>query len=452
MRGALEAAGFDVMLIENADYRRMHRAIVDFGDKLNVGAVGLFYYSGHGIQFDGANYMVPVDAELSKKAYAKSEAVNLNDVLDRMGAAGNGLNIVVLDACRNNPFPAFAKAASRGLAVTQAPGGTYIAYATAPNDVATDGDGRNSPFTVALAQTLALPGLELDKLFKAVRTKVYNATGKRQLPWSSSSVQGDFYFHAPLKTAAVNPPPGPSGAEESKPVLARDIDDQLRDRGRTRRGWLGVSIQTVTAGVVSSFGLDKARGALVSAVSEGGHQAGRCDSGIQRARSRCHADAAAHRRRDQDRQQGCGETVAARPDSRNGRGDWRVGGGRKVKRLDIYRSANILVSQHGDDAPIHSAMRADDLLEKGDMDGYAVWKRIVETVKRAIGQGAQRGRALALPRSRFKLLSIARFGNICAYYRCGETCRSAMLRMKAGTIGAGAQSRPVGSGSTTTRA
>ena len=145
----------------------------------------------------------------------------------------------VLDACRNNPFPAFEKAASHGLAVTQAPGGTYIAYATAPNDVATGGDGRHSPFTMALAQTLTLPGLELDKVFKTVRSKVYNATGKRQLPWSSSSVQGDFYFHAPLKTAAVNSPPEPSGAEKSKPVLARDIDDQLRDRGRTRRGWLG---------------------------------------------------------------------------------------------------------------------------------------------------------------------------------------------------------------------
>ena len=222
MRRALKAAGFDVMLVENADYQRMRKAIIDFGNKLSVDTVGLFYYSGHGIQFDGANFMVPVDAKLAKKDYVAVEAVNLNDVLARMGAAENRLNIVVLDACRNNPFPAFEKAASRGLAVTPAPGGTYIAYATAPDDVATDGTGRNSPFTAALAQTLGTVGLELDSVFKTVRDKVYTVTAKRQLPWSSSSVRGDFYFHRPMQTGGR---PDPNRQAAATWAVIKDSQD-----------------------------------------------------------------------------------------------------------------------------------------------------------------------------------------------------------------------------------
>ena len=197
MRDSLRRAGFKVTMVRDAGILKMRKAIIDFGNALDAGAVGLFYYSGHGIQLAGANYMVPVDAMLRKRDYAAVEAVNLNEVLTRMGAAENRLNIVILDACRNNPFPSFKKAASRGLAVTQAPGGTYIAYATGPGSVADDGDGRNSPFTTALASTIGERGLHLDGVFNKVRAKVMAATKNAQTPWSSSSVTGDFYFHLP---------------------------------------------------------------------------------------------------------------------------------------------------------------------------------------------------------------------------------------------------------------
>ena len=199
MRDSLRRAGFKVTMVRDAGILKMRKAIIDFGNALNAGAVGLFYYSGHGIQLGGANFMVPVDAELRRRDYASIEAVNLNEVLTRMGAAEIRLNIVILDACRNNPFPSFKKAASRGLAVTQAPGGTYIAYATGPGSVADDGDGRNSPFTTALASTIGEPGLHLDGVFNKVRAQVMAATKNAQTPWSSSSVTGDFYFHLPTQ-------------------------------------------------------------------------------------------------------------------------------------------------------------------------------------------------------------------------------------------------------------
>ena len=195
MRRTLKGAGFEVTMVLDAGDKALRKAVIDFGLRLEDADVGLFYYAGHGIQLDGANYLVPIDAKLARRDYLEIEALNVNNVLKRMGAAGNRLNIVVLDACRNNPFPAFSRAPTRGLAVTRAPSGTYIAYATRPGDVAVDGQGANSPFTAALARALPTRGASLEQVFKQVRAEVRRRTGGEQIPWTSSSIEGEFFFH-----------------------------------------------------------------------------------------------------------------------------------------------------------------------------------------------------------------------------------------------------------------
>ncbi|MBM3540371.1 MAG: hypothetical protein FJX55_21430, partial [Alphaproteobacteria bacterium] len=216
--GALGELGFEVIARYNASARDMRRAVIEFGEKIERGGVGLFYYAGHGVQMGGRNYLLPVDAEIEREAHVESEAVDVAAVLGRMEGARNRINIVILDACRNNPYERRFRSASRGLAVTPAPSGTYIAYATAPGEVAEDGAGTNSSFTTALLGAMRKPGLTLDDLFKDVRAGVHAATGGRQVPWSSSSIIGDFYFRpgtavepprpAPAPPVASLPPPG----------------------------------------------------------------------------------------------------------------------------------------------------------------------------------------------------------------------------------------------------
>ena len=165
----LRALGFDVSAHTNLDQNGMKKAIIDFGRALEAGGVGLFYYAGHGIQHQGRNYMVPLGADIADEAYIDVEAVDVNRVLAGMEAAKNRLNIVVLDACRNNPFEGRFRSQSRGLAQLSAPTGTFIAYATGPGDVAEDGAGVNSSFTAALVSRLGTEGVALETVFKGVR-------------------------------------------------------------------------------------------------------------------------------------------------------------------------------------------------------------------------------------------------------------------------------------------
>ena len=191
---ALRAAGFEVMLKLDVDRDEMLRAAIDFGSSLRDGGVGLFYYAGHAVQVDGNNYLIPLGAEIDREDYVPLEAVDVNQILGRMGGADNRLNIVVLDACRNNPFRGISRGVARGLAQTLAPSGTYIAYSAAPGQVALDGDGRNSPYTAGLLDMMTRPGLPLEEVFKGVRVKVLASTQEKQTPWTSSSITGDFYF------------------------------------------------------------------------------------------------------------------------------------------------------------------------------------------------------------------------------------------------------------------
>lgn len=193
----LEGLGFQVTLAEDASQIAMKRAIAQFGRDLREAgeqATGLFYYAGHGVQSFGNNYLLPVDVALADAADLDLMAVEAQSVLRQMASARNRTNIVILDACRNNPFEQVADLDESGLAEMKAPTGTFLAYATAPGDVALDGEGENSPFTEALAREITVPGQPVEQMFKQVRRAVLELSGGRQTPWDTSSLVSDFVF------------------------------------------------------------------------------------------------------------------------------------------------------------------------------------------------------------------------------------------------------------------
>lgn len=194
MSEQLEALGFDVIKGINLNQKQMKKKISAFGKQLKKGGTGLFYYAGHGMQVQGNNYLIPVESVIQSEEDVEYEAVNAGRVLAQMDAAKNGLNIVILDACRDNPFARSFRSSSKGLAYMDAPGGTMIAYATAPGSVASDGAGNNGLYTSELVKEMAIPGKRIEDIFKKVRTKVRLQTENRQIPWESSSLEGDFYF------------------------------------------------------------------------------------------------------------------------------------------------------------------------------------------------------------------------------------------------------------------
>jgi hypothetical protein len=192
----LKKLGFEVMLYTDAKQADMLRDIRSFGEKLAAKkGVGLFYFAGHGIQMNGNNYLIPVDAVIEKEQDVELESVNLMRVMGELEYAQNETNIVILDACRNNPFArSFRSGGTSGLATTMAPQGTMIAYATAPGSVASDGSGDNGLYTQELLNALEQPGLKIEDLFKKVRTNVFEKSYKQQVPWENSSLFSDFYF------------------------------------------------------------------------------------------------------------------------------------------------------------------------------------------------------------------------------------------------------------------
>jgi uncharacterized caspase-like protein len=226
MSSALKQTGFTVITVLDADQKKMKRAIVEFGEKLsNAGpkATGLFYYAGHGIQVKGINYLVPIDAHIEKEADVSIESLTADDVMEQMEFASNAVNIIVLDACRNNPVSRSMRSATRGLAPMQSDSvrGTFIAYSTAPGSVAADGSGDNSPYSQALAKAIVQPGLGIEEIFRDVRGQVMQATEEKQIPWDSSSLTAPFFFSpngGAAKPASVTntPAAAPSNAEREK--------------------------------------------------------------------------------------------------------------------------------------------------------------------------------------------------------------------------------------------
>ena len=206
MSAQLQKLGFTVILKRDANLRGMEDALTDFGDRLKQGGVGLFYYAGHGLQVGGVNYLVPVEARISQESDIRHETLDLGKVINEMANTNNGLNIVILDACRGNPYyPGFRNVA-RGLAgVSSAPVGMFISYSTGTNQVARDGEGKNSPYTRVLLENIAQPGLTINKVFMNVRSKLMKETG--QAPWELSSLDREFFFvpGSPERLAAAVP-------------------------------------------------------------------------------------------------------------------------------------------------------------------------------------------------------------------------------------------------------
>ncbi|MBI5164550.1 MAG: tol-pal system protein YbgF [Magnetospirillum sp.] len=210
MERELKAAGFDTTLKVNTGRREMLAAINEFSGRLSAGAVGLFYYAGHGIQARERNYLIPVDAQVESEDDLEADGIEAAKVLRGMEEARNHLNIVILDACRDNPLPKSGRSGARGLAVMPASTGIFIAYATGPGQIAQDGDkGANGVFTGELVKALREPGLKIEDVFKRAATGVRERTGGKQVPWTQASIQGDFYF----RPGAVRPDPVAGGAD-----------------------------------------------------------------------------------------------------------------------------------------------------------------------------------------------------------------------------------------------
>ncbi len=204
MAAALQSVGFEVIRYENQTLAGMKKAINEFGLKLRDYEVGLFYYAGHGIQHKGLNYMIPVEADLQAAEQIEFDCVAADRVLAYMETASSKVNIIILDACRNNPFERSwsRNTAGSGLALMNAPKGTFIAYATAPGRVASDGESANGLYTSILLKYLNDPALTIEQVFKKVRTEVTEKSAGQQIPWETTSLTGgDFYF-AP-KTSPV---------------------------------------------------------------------------------------------------------------------------------------------------------------------------------------------------------------------------------------------------------
>lgn len=232
MARVLRDVGFEVLSGVNQNKRQMETLIREFGNKLANGGVGLFYYAGHGIQVNGENYLVPIEADIPEEDEVSYSAVPVNLVLRKMATANNDLNIVILDACRNNPFArswrTFRSGENNdGLAKITPPTGTLVLYATEPGKVASDGDGRNGLFTEALLKNIKKPNLEYDQMVRAVSADVWQKSNKQQLPWKEGNSLQDFYFVKGGANVVTNPIPTDKPNEPT--IVAKDRAAQERE-------------------------------------------------------------------------------------------------------------------------------------------------------------------------------------------------------------------------------
>lgn len=235
--GALAATGFQVIKLENADQEQMLHGIERFDQAIRQGGVGVFYFAGHGVQIRGDNFLIPVNIKMEREEEIRAHAVAAQEVLDRMASAGNRLNLMFLDACRNDPFARGSRGGKRGLAAMDAALGTLISFATAPGQFAEDGEGANSAYSKHLAAAIKIEGLRLEDVLKRVRAGVRLATEGRQITWDSSSIEGDFFFVPPgglpqtaAKTVDVVPPSDAVAAAQVRSGAARNMPSDAESR------------------------------------------------------------------------------------------------------------------------------------------------------------------------------------------------------------------------------
>src|SRR6516162_159235 len=224
----LADSGFEVTTAADLSREEMNGKVGDFAATIAAkgpDTVALVFYAGHGLQIDGENFLVPVDVDPRREADIPLQAVRLNDVLNTLNAVPSKMRILLLDACRNNPFPDINQTAGRGLAMVDAKSGapgTFVSFSTSPGAEAEDGTGADSPYTTALLSTARTPGLPIEQAFKQVRLAVNKATDGRQTPWDSSSLTEDFEFIAGIGAHASAPAaPKMDGAK-------RSVDDWRR--------------------------------------------------------------------------------------------------------------------------------------------------------------------------------------------------------------------------------
>ena len=204
----LNSAGFEVVSATDLTQNDMLRVVQDFSAKVasrGPNTVAMVYYAGHGVQLAGENYLVPVDAKISNPTELVSNSVRLVDVMSTLETIPSRMRIVILDACRNNPFPS-VNDAGRGLAIVDAPNGSIVGYSTAPGAEALDGTGGHSPYTQAFLNVAREPNVPIEQLFKRVRLQVNQTTSGAQIPWESSSLTSDFTFFGDTAVAANRAP------------------------------------------------------------------------------------------------------------------------------------------------------------------------------------------------------------------------------------------------------
>ena len=234
---ALKKVGFQVTKVENASLQSMDDAVRRFGKKARKSDVALVYYSGHGLQLKGSNFLQPIGADIRREQDIRFKAYNSDQILAELEDGSQRVNIVILDACRNNPLSRSFRSASKGLAQPSfQPVGTIIAFSTAPGSIAYDGKGENSPYTSELYNAILEPGLKIEDVFKRVRVGVMTKTQSMsapQIPWENSSLVGDFYFSGgPSLTSNQNAAPNQAKPSEGNFSLA-----DLQKLAETEKAW-----------------------------------------------------------------------------------------------------------------------------------------------------------------------------------------------------------------------
>ena len=235
MTAALKSLGFEVISGTNQSRREMQNLIRRFGNRLaDTKGVGLFFYAGHGVAAAGVNYLIPVDADIQAEDEIDDFSISMNFLLGKLDSAKNGFNMIILDACRNNPFARSWRnyrdiGDQGGLARVNAPTGTLIAYATKPGDVASDGDGRNGLYTSSLLKQMKVQNVDVTKMLQNVRADVLEKSGNKQVPFDESSLVGDFYFAGRTETPANDtisrPKPVSTGGIEGERAFWNSIKD-----------------------------------------------------------------------------------------------------------------------------------------------------------------------------------------------------------------------------------
>ena len=223
----LRTYGFDVLLKKDVQVKMLGKVLVEFKSKITPGSVAVVFYAGHGLQIKGTNYLPAVDADITSEQDAPYQSFDLNKIFDLLDESKSSLNLVFLDACRNNPFARSFRSSDRGLARVNAPSGTLISYATRPGSVASDGDGGNGLYTTHLLRNLDTPNMPIELMLKRVIAGVKRDSKGMQEPWIEGSLDGDFSFNVVKNTEPIALVPSTIPLPQPIPVVSGAISEKI---------------------------------------------------------------------------------------------------------------------------------------------------------------------------------------------------------------------------------